>query len=802
MRKVSFFVSNAVVCSLLLGPCTTLSQTWIQANSVPISCVAGSYDGSQLVAGQIIGTLGGIIYLSTNSGSTWFNAGLPPVAWSSVASSSNGTVLAAVGKTQPFRNSLYLSTDGGKTWSENTNRLSSNWQSVTLSSGGTLLAAVGKSYLGPSFICTSTNLGTTLTSNNLPDLGWTSVASDISGNTVIAVGKGAVCTSTNAGLNWVIDTSSITNTLAYIACSGNANLLATLGTGQIFVSTNRGASWALTTAPNLAWSAIATPAEGSQLIATTTNGGIWSSTNSGVTWTSNNAPNAQWTSVTASASGERLVAVGSLGTYRSPPTDLALEDNSAPPFLTPGSAYTFSFKLLNSGPGVAGGVIVSNRLPTGFNFISATPTPATNGSTLLFAIGALPCHSTTNISIQAEATDAGWGTNVVSAIADTPDPDTNNSTLITTTATFVAGARNWKKTSAPVTNWHSVACSADGSKIVAACGLAGVAGPIITSTNWGDTWEVTAAPQLPWSAVASSADGDKLAATTSGGAFYTSADAGRTWTFLPSPGGPWGSIASSADGSKLVACSYGVCTSPDSGVSWNCGPGAYWRSVASSIEGVRLVAGGDSVLFTSPDAGNTWIQATNAPALIWTAVASSADGTRLVAGDGASGNKTSIYTSSNGGLTWVSNSVPYPSSCTLASSADGRKLVAALRNGSTAPIYSSFDYGINWTLSMAPVTHWASVASSADGDTLVAASWTQGIFVSRLPHLEIQRSRTNVLISWPANSIGFTLQSASAPVGANWAMVSNPPPTLTTNLRLQITVPPGIVRGYFRLKGP
>lgn len=375
MRKERFFVSNAVVCALLLAPCTVLGQTWVRANSLPMSCVAGSSDGSQLIAGQIIGTLGGTIYRSTNSGSTWFNAAVPPVAWNSMASSSNGMVLAAVGKTYPFRNALYISTNAGITWSENTNRLSSNWQSVTLSSAGTFLAAVGKSLLGPSIICTSTNSGFTLTTNNLPDLGWTSVASDTSGNTLVAVGEGAICISTNAGLNWVIDTVSITNTLSYIASTANAKLLVTVGTGQIFVSTNVGTSWTLSSAPSFAWSAVASSADGTQLIATSTNGGIWSSTNFGVTWISNNAPEAQWTSATASASGDRLVAVGSLGTYRSPPTDLVIESSSAPPFLTPGSIYTFSFTLQNFGPGSALGVTVSNRLPVCFSLISATPTP-------------------------------------------------------------------------------------------------------------------------------------------------------------------------------------------------------------------------------------------------------------------------------------------------------------------------------------------------------------------------------------------------------------------------------------------
>ena len=67
-------------------------------------------------------------------------------------------------------------------------------------------------------------------------------------------------------------------------------------------------------------------------------------------------------------------------------------------------------------------------------------------------------------------------------------------------------AQEWTPTGAPETNWSSVACSADGSKLVAAV----FGGLIYTSTNSGSTWVAASAPTNFWWSVASSADGTRL----------------------------------------------------------------------------------------------------------------------------------------------------------------------------------------------------------------------------------------------------------------------------------------------------
>src|SRR5437773_1755711 len=187
------------------------------------------------------------------------------------------------------------------------------------------------------------------------------------------------------------------------------------------------------------------------------------------------------------------------------------------------------------------------------------------------------------------------------------------------------------------------------------------------------TWTPTSAPSSTaptrkgWASVASSADGIKLVAAGRGNGsynealphpIYTSADSGMTWTQTSAPTNTtiWSSVASSANGTKLAAVGQSfdfntggrsggqIYTSADSGMTWtqtSAPTNTIWSSVASSADGTKLVAVGPSFdfntaeriggqIYTSTNSGATWMQ-TSAPSTIWSSVASSADGTKLVA---------------------------------------------------------------------------------------------------------------------------------------------------------------------------
>jgi hypothetical protein len=111
--------------------------------------------------------------------------------------------------------------------------------------------------------------------------------------------------------------------------------------------------------------------------------------------------------------------------------------------------------------------------------------------------------------------------------------------------------------------------------------------------------------------------------------------------------------------------------------------------------------------------GVTWIARESSRS--WVSVASSADGNKLV----AAVNSGQIYTSTDSGVTWTArdSSRGWQS---VASSADGSRLVAVNdASGAGGMIYTSTDSGVTWT-ARGISTKWSSVASSADGSKLIA----------------------------------------------------------------------------------
>jgi hypothetical protein len=380
-----------------------------------------------------------------------------------------------------------------------------------------------------------------------------------------------------------------------------------------------------------------------------------------------------------------------------------------------------------------------------------------------------------------------------------------------------ASAQSWIATSAPVTNWSGVACSADGVKLVAVND--GPHGPIYTSADSGVTWIATSAPLNSWTTVASSADGTRLIAGSYLEPIYTSVDSGATWIVSDSPGDFY-SVASSSDGIKLFgASSYIYTLTPTDGWLATDTPFYFrWSSVACSSDGSRLIAAtvtwGSSTIdpdgnamppvlvrgsvWTSTDSGATW-QFQNVPLGEWFCVSSSADGSRLAAmGDGLA------YMSEDSGTNWTKASVPVRTWTALAASADGTKLVAVASD--IKQIFMSSDAGITWTNAGAPSAAWTSVASSADGSKVVAVAGGYSAvgriytWQAALPALSITLSGTAALISWPASSTGFGLQENLDLNSKNWTDLTITP--AVTNQQNQIIVSTLNGARFYRLNHP
>ncbi len=380
--------------------------------------------------------------------------------------------------------------------------------------------------------------------------------------------------------------------------------------------------------------------------------------------------------------------------------------------------------------------------------------------------------------------------------------------------TRVALAQNWTTANLPKAYWSSVASSADGVKQIAVAGL----GRIYCSTNSGALWTETTAPFADWTSVCSSFDGTKLCAVaddefapTYPSAIYTSTNGGQEWSQGAAPIETWDSVASSADGTKLVASVFGeaIYTSTNSGIDWisNSAPSLTCQSVASSADGTKLtaVAQGNGI-YTSSDGGNTWAQATNVPVEYWYSVASSADGTKLIVaslGLPDSNLPGSVYTSTDAGKNWNSNSLPGEAWHCVASSADGTRLVALTGAGL---IFTSTNSGTTWSSSVVSNAYWISAVLSADGSKVSATdAENETVWTSQIPPaplLKLEPINGSLFFSWILPSTNFSLQEYSSLTATRWNSVTSLPVLNLSNLQNEVTLPMTSSSAFYRLSSP
>jgi hypothetical protein len=199
----------------------------------------------------------------------------------------------------------------------------------------------------------------------------------------------------------------------------------------------------------------------------------------------------------------------------------------------------------------------------------------------------------------------------------------------------------WTPTGFPSTkstNYY-VACSADGSKVIAA--LAN--GPIFYSTNGGVNCYTSSVPNATWNALASSADGRRMVAAANGGAIYFSGDCGTSWTPGNLPAQFWNSVCASANGKWVGATGNQSYISSDAGGTWRTNHIA-GQTIACSANGTNwLIVGGQ--IYTSTNSGADW--QTNLASAQWNAGAISADGSEIIVVGTAQG-------------TWLGSETPSP----------------------------------------------------------------------------------------------------------------------------------------------
>jgi uncharacterized repeat protein (TIGR01451 family) len=116
-----------------------------------------------------------------------------------------------------------------------------------------------------------------------------------------------------------------------------------------------------------------------------------------------------------------------------------------------GEEVTFTVVATNAGPSDATGVALTDAMPPGLQFVSATPSQgAYDSASGLWTVGALANGASATLSLRVRVTMAGPQTNTIAKTSgDQIDPDTsNNSAAATLTADPVADVRITKRADA------------------------------------------------------------------------------------------------------------------------------------------------------------------------------------------------------------------------------------------------------------------------------------------------------------------------------------------------------------------
>jgi len=243
-----------------------------------------------------LGQLGGvptpITTLPTNNNTVWYYA----------ASSTNG-VKWVVSGFNDLGSLLYISTNSGTTWSSRTNFF--GYVACSANGGVVLCASQSRGVMLSTNFCDSW-ISTGFANGNP---GGVTMSAD---GTKLAVSS-PIKTSTNSGASWY--TSSMSAGLK--AWSADGTHLAAISTDKnVYISTNAGVTWTQTPSPQTAadWTSLAISGDGSVLAICslyendeTTPGGVYFSTDYGATW-SGNVANGEWLSGSVSADGKKLTA--------------------------------------------------------------------------------------------------------------------------------------------------------------------------------------------------------------------------------------------------------------------------------------------------------------------------------------------------------------------------------------------------------------------------------------------------------------------------------------------------------------
>jgi hypothetical protein len=204
-------------------------------------------------------------------------------------------------------------------------------------------------------------------------------------------------------------------------------------------------------------------------------------------------------------------------------------------------------------------------------------------------------------------------------------------------------------------------------------------------------------------------------------------------------------------------------------------------------------------LFTSTNAGLSWIS-NNLPKQYWGGVASSADGKTLVAMV-VQGYLGPMYISTNAGFSWSLTSAPTTNWGAITISADGTKIAACTDRNYDGALFTSTNRGLTWQSQVVLLSTPRKLASSADGATIFLSSGRDIAMLQTMPTPVIEATIRNqqLALSWIVPSAPFVLQQTSDLRTPQWTDVPKSPVLIFTNLHFQVSVPASNPAAYYRL---
>ncbi len=114
--------------------------------------------------------------------------------------------------------------------------------------------------------------------------------------------------------------------------------------------------------------------------------------------------------------------------------DLSVSQAAAPPTFVPGQNGTYTVTVSNAGPDLAAEVVLTDALPPGVTFVSASPGCVLSSGAVIYNAGTLGSGASDTISVTVLPGGPGFVTNAVTVSSVTADSNAANNTVFLVTA--------------------------------------------------------------------------------------------------------------------------------------------------------------------------------------------------------------------------------------------------------------------------------------------------------------------------------------------------------------------------------